>query len=496
MGKGRIFGSIAIFASIVAPATWSGCGRLQRPGSLVPGFGILPDGDRDAPVTRVAARRCATRRSSRTTSTVMGRWTAGSLGCRTAWFAGYQRRSRQSLVSHQRIVVWRSRTTCSRLVRCASVPIERRRAEQSADGFRADRHRQPGDLQVPQRQLEPAARSSVHLVASATAVGTADNGDDFTTEPGRPIRSSSPRCRVGARFRRRRRVNRSRAELGRGREGDMKKPLMMVMSSGVAVGVGLALIALYSSCGSTGGGANTGTAAFGQFVSQSCSPEGQTGGGSCFSLSAPNSVPADGTNHLGLSRPAGRRKRGLGSGACRSASRSTTQPSPRFTEPKDGCGLTDGNGIISGQFQDGTNPGSFTLVATAQAGFGLQARRTISFTSGGPPLGPGVVTSPCASDTDCNPALFCSFNDTCFPGVSQCTQKITTGRLLRGCRVRVGNMQWRDVSGDRDGDAPRTVSVYPSTQCVSTCCDSNSPATPASLQRRAVACILNNRALL
>src|SRR5262245_52060013 len=163
----------------------------------------------------------------------------------------------------------------------------------------------------------------------------------------------------------------------------MRKPLMMVMSSGVAVGVGLALIALYSSCGSTHGGANTGSAAFGQFVSQSCSPEGQSGGGSCLSLSAPNAVTADGRSVTGF-RAQLVDGSGVGIGGVQICFAFENPNVAIIIEPTNGCGLTDGNGIVSGQFQNGVNNGSFALVATPQAGFGLQARRTISFGGGGP----------------------------------------------------------------------------------------------------------------
>jgi hypothetical protein len=275
-----------------------------------------------------------------------------------------------------------------------------------------------------------------------------------------------------------------------GREGDMKKPLMMVMSSGVAVGVGLALIALYSSCGSTGGGANTGNAAFGQFVSQSCSPEGQTGGGSCLSLSAPSSAPADGRTITGF-RTQLVDGSGVGIGGVQICCAFDDPAVARFTEPKDGCGLTDGNGIMSGSFQDGNNPGSFTLVCNAQAGFGLQARRTISFTSDGPPLGPGVVSSPCASDSDCNPALFCSFNDTCFPGVSQCTQKINDTSTPCCANVECasgtcsGGVCLATGTGSLGNGQPCTSSI----QCQSTCCDSGSGNTCQPTGGGPVTCI-------
>jgi hypothetical protein len=269
----------------------------------------------------------------------------------------------------------------------------------------------------------------------------------------------------------------------------MKKPLMMVMSSGVAVGVGLALIVLYSSCGSTGGGANTGTAAFGQFVSQSCSPEGNTGGGSCLSLAAPNAVPADGRTISGFRAQL---VDGSGNplGGVKICFAFENPGVARLVEPTNGCGLTDGNGLISGQFQDGTQPGSFQLVATAQAGFGLQARRTISFTNaagggGGGGLGPGAVSQPCATDTDCNSALFCSFNTTCFPGPSQCTQKITSGACCANVECASGTCAGGVCQSTTSGSVPIGGACATSPECQSNCC-----ASTTSTCSQAVSCVL------
>lgn len=209
----------------------------------------------------------------------------------------------------------------------------------------------------------------------------------------------------------------------------MRKAGVIFLSSGAVVALGLALIAAYSSCGSTSGGVNS-RAAFGQFVSQSCSPESPNGGGNCLTLSVPNAVPADGTTVSGF-----RAQLVDGSGI----------PIPgvqvcfafedpgvaTILEPTDACGLTGANGLISGQFRDGTQTGSFQLVATAPAGFGLQTRRTISFTPAGTPVQAGTVNSPCASDSDCNPNLFCTFNDACFSGASTCQPKNANGGCCR-----------------------------------------------------------------
>jgi len=261
----------------------------------------------------------------------------------------------------------------------------------------------------------------------------------------------------------------------------MRKPFGVLLPLG-AVGLGLGLVAFYSSCGNTGGGgASTSQAAFGQFVSQSCNEAPTGGGGSCLSLSAPNSVPADGRTISGF-RAQLVDGSGNGLGGVQICFAFDDPAVARFTEPKDGCGLTDGNGLLSGQFQDGTNPGSFTLVATAQAGFGLQARRTITFTSGGPPLGPGVVSSPCASDSDCNPALFCSFNDTCFPGVSQCTQKISSGSCCADVECVSGTCAGGICQSTTSGSVPVGQPCVSSQECQSNCCDSATTTCQTQVQ--------------
>jgi len=273
----------------------------------------------------------------------------------------------------------------------------------------------------------------------------------------------------------------------------MRKPLMMVMSSGVAVGVGLALIALYSSCGSTNGGANTGSAAFGQFVSQSCSPEGQNGGGSCLSLSAPNAVTADGRSITGF-RAQLVDGSGVGIGGVQICFAFENPGVAIIIEPTNACGLTDGNGIVSGQFQNGVNNGSFALVATPQAGFGLQARRTISFGGGGAQVSTGSVGQPCASNSGCNSALFCSFNDSCFPGQSVCTQKINntttpccadvecvSGTCNNGiCQAAgSGTLGIGDACGNTSGA---------SQQCESNCCTNTSNQCAAQVSCVEPAC--------
>jgi hypothetical protein len=277
----------------------------------------------------------------------------------------------------------------------------------------------------------------------------------------------------------------------------MKKPLVMVMSSGVAVGVGLALIALYSSCGSTSGGAKTGTAAFGQFISNSCSPEagsgpfnGSTGGGDCLSLGAPSTVPADGSTISGF-----RAQLVDGSGnPVEGVEICFAFENPgvaRIIEPTNACGLTDLNGLVSGQFQDGTQNGSFQLVATAQAGFGLQARRTISFLGGTGGLAPGARTQPCASDGNCNSALFCSFNTTCFPGPSVCTQKIsdTHTPCCANEECASGTCAGGKCQASTSGSVPVGGACTTSPECQTNCCANTTGKCTAPVSCVEPACI-------
>lgn len=252
----------------------------------------------------------------------------------------------------------------------------------------------------------------------------------------------------------------------------MRKSLSVILPLG-AFGLGLGLIAFYSSCGSTGGSGVNSSAAFGQFVSQSCSPENPTGGGSCLSLSAPNAVPANGTTISGF-----RAQLVDGSGSplpgVRICFAFENPLVATIVEPTNACGLTDGNGLISGQFRDGTISGSFQLVATAPAGFGLQARRTISFTGTGVPTSPGVVGTSCATDADCNVSLFCSFNDTCFLGESLCTQKIsnTTTACCADVECASGTCSGGTCLSSGTGTLANGAACTQSTQCVSGCCDS------------------------
>src|SRR5438552_5439766 len=177
----------------------------------------------------------------------------------------------------------------------------------------------------------------------------------------------------------------------------MKKTLVF-LSCGSAVGLGLAMIVLYSSCGSTDSDLNP-NAALGQFFNQSCAPNG----GACLTLTAPNSVPADGTTISGF-----RARLVDGSGVPVTGQEicfAFEDPGVAvITEPTDACGLTDANGAVSGQFRDGLNTGSFQLVANAPAGFGLRARKTVKFGAAGtPPSGGGG----CQSASDCPNSGFC-----------------------------------------------------------------------------------------
>src|ERR1051326_5013133 len=175
-----------------------------------------------------------------------------------------------------------------------------------------------------------------------------------------------------------------------------------------AVALGLAMIALYSSCGSTDSDVSP-TEALGQFFNQSCS------GGTCLTLTAPNAVPADGVTVSGF------RARLVDASGSPIAGQQLCFAFENpgvgvITEPTNACGLTDGNGGLSGQFRSGNNTGSFQLVANAPGGFGLRASKTISFgTPGTPPSGGGG----CQLPSDC-PSGACSSNTSICGGTGAC----------------------------------------------------------------------------
>src|SRR5207249_7848274 len=82
-------------------------------------------------------------------------------------------------------------------------------------------------------------------------------------------------------------------------------------------------------------------------------------------------------------------------------------------EPTDGCGLTDPNGNVSGQFQDGAQDGSFDLIAEAPPGFGLEARKTISFQKTTRGVPPGLA---CSTGGDCASGECSSLTSVCPSG--------------------------------------------------------------------------------
>jgi hypothetical protein len=235
-------------------------------------------------------------------------------------------------------------------------------------------------------------------------------------------------------------------------------------------GLGLAMIGLYSSCGGTGGGTSNSQAAA-QAVNRSCSPPGpnQTGG-NCLTLNAPNAVPADGVTLSGF-RAALIGGDGAPITGVQICFRFEDARVAIIIEPTDGCGLTDANGNVSGQFQDGTVPGSFQLIAEAPPGFNLQARETISF--GGNFVTPGNIGSACTDDSDCRNS-FCSFGDTCFPGPSICTQLIsnTTTACCADIECASGTCAGGTCQSTTTGSVPNGGNCTTSPECVSQCCDS------------------------
>jgi hypothetical protein len=180
MGTGRIFGSIAILASIVALATWSGCGggsndqgvSFRALGFFAEGTGDPPPGD---------AGRCASLRDT----TIIPNDTDGD-GTLDGGFLGLQNSMLQGVnVDHVNL----------------SYNISGSNLAIPNDVFALSARLGPVDNTEPTPTtvfsqimiVSPAIMKFINdnssrlpdlpftLVASATAVGTADNGDDFST---------------------------------------------------------------------------------------------------------------------------------------------------------------------------------------------------------------------------------------------------------------------------------------------------------------------------
>jgi hypothetical protein len=177
MGKGRIFGSIAIFASIVALATWSGCGTSNDQGVSFRSLGFF----QDSTGTVGESGTCASLRDTTVIPQVVdGEFSGGFLGLQN------------SMVS-QGINV--DRVNLSYFINGSSLAIPNDVFALSlrlgpANGA------EPGNPSTAFSQIiivSPQILKFINdnssrlpdlpfsLVANATAVGTADNGDDFTT---------------------------------------------------------------------------------------------------------------------------------------------------------------------------------------------------------------------------------------------------------------------------------------------------------------------------
>lgn len=181
-------------------------------------------------------------------------------------------------------------------------------------------------------------------------------------------------------------------------------------------GLGLAMIAVYSSCGGTGGGTSNSQAAA-QVVNPSCSPAGPNqAGGNCLTLAAPSSVNADGGLQLYGFRASLVGGDGRPISGVQICFRFEDSNVATIVEPTDGCGLTDANGNVSGQFQAGAQDGSFQLIAEAPPGFNLEARKTISFQKVARGVPPGLA---CSSGSDCTSGE-CSGNTGVCPGGPCC----------------------------------------------------------------------------
>jgi hypothetical protein len=177
MGKGRIFGSIAIFASIVALATWSGCGTSNDQGVSFRSLGFF----QDSTGTVGESGTCASLRDTTVIPQVVdGEFSGGFLGL-------------QNSMLSQGINV--DRVNLSYFINGSSLAIPNDVFALSlrlgpANGA------EPGNPSTAFSQIiivSPQIMKFINdnssrlpdlpfsLVANATAVGTADNGDDFTT---------------------------------------------------------------------------------------------------------------------------------------------------------------------------------------------------------------------------------------------------------------------------------------------------------------------------
>ena len=246
-------------------------------------------------------------------------------------------------------------------------------------------------------------------------------------------------------------------------------------------GLGLAIIAVYSSCGSTGGGTSDSQASA-QVVNPSCSPTGQNqAGGNCLTLAAPNSVPADGATISGF-----RAALVGGDGApipnVQICFRFEDAGVATIIEPTDGCGLTDANGNVSGQFQDGAQDGSFVLIAEAPPGFNLEARKAISFLKTTRGVPPGLACSSggqCASGECSSNTAVCPSGPCCLAAAGDpCS---TSGNCASGLNCINGSC----AVPPTPAPLPNGASCNTSSLCTSACC-----ASTTSLCTSSVSCVL------
>jgi hypothetical protein len=177
MGTGRIFGSIAIFVSIVALATWSGCGSSNSQGVSFRSLGFFTD----ATGTTGESGTCA---SLRDTTVIPPPSPTGGL---EGGFLGLQ----NSMVS-QGINV--DRVNLSYFVNGSSLAIPNDVFALSlrlgpANGAESNGSTAFSQIVIVSPQIMKFINDNSNrlpdlpftLVASASAVGTADDGEDFTT---------------------------------------------------------------------------------------------------------------------------------------------------------------------------------------------------------------------------------------------------------------------------------------------------------------------------
>ena len=180
MGKGRIFGSIAIFASIVALATWSGCGSSNDQGVSFRALGFFTDSTGTEPDTG----RCAVFAD---TTIIPNDTSQPPDGIPDGGFLGLENSMTQQGINVDHVnlsyTISGSGLGIPNDVAPLSVRLGPVNGSESSPptAFRQIVIVSPSIMKYLNDNSSRLPDLPFTLVASATAVGTADSGDDFTT---------------------------------------------------------------------------------------------------------------------------------------------------------------------------------------------------------------------------------------------------------------------------------------------------------------------------